>query len=80
MASYRVIELQTTKEGIDAQAITAYDDKEKAMMAYHQALAGCYASESLQAFAVMVVNYHGGVEACEYHEAPAPEPNEAEEG
>jgi hypothetical protein len=40
MASYRVIELQTTKEGIDAQLITA----------------------------------------CEYHEAPAPEPNEAEEG
>lgn len=80
MASFRVIELQTTKEGIDAQAITAYEDKDKALMAYHQALASCYASQSLQAFAVEVVNFHGGVEACEYHEAPAPEPNEAEEG
>jgi hypothetical protein len=28
MASYRVIELQTTKESIDAQAITAYEAEE----------------------------------------------------
>ena len=81
MASYRVIELQTTKEGIDAQAITAYEEKNNALMAYHQALASCYASESLQAFCVMVVNFHGGVEARDYYDGTnAPEPNEDEEG
>lgn len=80
MMAYRVVEMQETLDGYSLQLINAYDTKESALMAYHQALAGCYASTQLKAFSVVCLNAHGGTEAKEYWEKPyEPEPPVNEE-
>ena len=78
MEKYYVVSIQIMKDETQAQSIVAYDDKKSALSAYHSTLASNYISETLKAFSVVCLNYHGGTEAREYWEyvEPTPEPNE----
>lgn len=72
MDKYYLIHIQIMNDGTQAQSVFAYDDRTSAISAFHSTLASDYASQSLKAFTAMVINYHGGTEAREYWDAPAP--------
>jgi len=71
---FYVVSTQTVGETHPC-SIFAFETKEEAMSRYHSTLASDYVAENLDAFAVAVLNEHGGTEVREYWEKPAPEPN-----
>ena len=58
---YLVIVAQETADGQIASAMTAYDDKNKALSAYHSELAGALVSKSVKADTVAVITTEGSV-------------------
>ena len=70
---FYVVSMQTVGETHPC-SIFAFETKELALSNYHSTLASNYVAENLDAFAVAVLNEHGGTEVREYWEKPAPEP------
>lgn len=66
---YYVVSMQRTGDASPA-SIFGYNTLEEARSAYHTTLASNYVSEVLDAFCVMLINEHGGVEAKEFWERP----------
>jgi hypothetical protein len=58
---YLVIVAQETADGQIASAMTPYDDKNKALSAYHSELASALVSKSVKADTVAVITTEGGV-------------------
>ena len=70
---FYVVSMQTVGETHPC-SIFAFETKELALSNYHSTLASNYVAENLDAFAVAVLNEHGGTEVREYWEKPQPEP------
>ena len=76
---YYLVKLLTNTAGQDASAVTRYDTKDAALVAYHQILAAYHNAEDVLWAVVQITNENGTVEIMEIvNHKPEPEPPEPE--
>ena len=74
---YYLVKLVTNMEDQVAPTVTAYDTKEAALVAYHNALAAYHNAADVKYAVAEIVNGYGDVEIKEIVDhIPAPEPEE----
>lgn len=74
---YYVVKLLTNTQGQDGSTITVFDDRDKALVHYHQTLANYHNAEDVRYAVVMIVNEYGNTEIKEIvNHTPATEPTE----
>lgn len=72
---YYIVKLLTNDQGQDGSAITGvYDDKEQALVAWHNLCAPLHSAQDVLHAVVQIVNSLGNVERMETIDHPAPEP------
>ena len=79
---YYLVKMLTNTAGQDGSTIAMYDEKDKALVAYHQTLAAFHNADDVLYACVEIINSNGNIEALEivnHIPEPEPEPEEIEE-
>ena len=73
--TYIVTELQTNREGVTANIVTAYTDRYQAEQKYHSILAAAAVSD-VYIHAAVIMDQFGGMVKSEYYQHETVEPSE----
>lgn len=75
-----IIEATVMKDGSCPKAIYLKEDRNQAIMQFHQTLASAMSNDKVESCLCMVINEYGNTEIADRYEVEQPEPEPNEEG